>query len=681
MKKTKSRIMGALLLTALTLTGCQKERNPSSSTISSVNSETSSLVSTASSVSSSEIQGDSSLSVAIGDLYQGYYASITAWENGEDLKRQLHSLISNNIVYQPYNSNWEVNSLADQSQTNFDKVEQVYSKEEILKTETNYNGKGWQKEHAFCQSLMDHYVSGKTINVAMDGSVKVQSADLNESGFLFRFQGEEIVVSAVQCNEDGVETPSKYTIANGNLLKNGEVFCALSSVSGMNVFSDGNGGEEIRLLRDGEEEVSLGKLSVLTFSRSEEGSKGGIASDYHNLFASFYSGNTARGNKELGSATGTITSRGDDYKADTVHFEPSDTDKGLLSRAILYMDTCYADIRIEEGNFSMNDVLLNGYGIHGNRSELISWASSFGVDVHEYQHNEVVYSYQSNRNPYVDFPLFVDYVYGSKKDQAGTIEDVIASASFLQLKMNERVYRNMAVEGVKYEYKVGEAFSREDIAHTYTVYTDLSKEETDGESLSFSLNDGYIFTEEDVGVKEVIVGDGRTSVSYSITVSPESANKDFEYVYSFIKDGKADSALLQGLSSTNPLEVSMDALTFRFSMENGARGTGNKDKGVAFGNGTTPAGSVTIESLEPVQIDGLTKVKEVQVNSSNASGGTYLLQVYVGETLIGQASGGNTTAQVFSFACETPVEGNLKIVFSGITKTLYLKEISVDFTD
>lgn len=116
-------------------------------------------------------------------------------------------------------------------------------------------------------------------------------------------------------------------------------------------------------------------------------------------------------------------------------------------------------------------------------------------------------------------------------------------------------------------------------------------------------------------------------------------------------------------------------------MESGARGTGNKDKGVAFGSGTAPAGTVVIESLNAIRIGELSKIKEVQINASSASGGTYLLQVYVGDVLLGEVTSGNTTAQVFFFPCETPVEGKLKIVFSGLTKTLYLKEISIDLTD
>ena len=84
----------------------------------------------------SEESSSSNVNVNLNTIYGGYYASISSWTNGEDLKNQLQELISSNITPVKYNSNWEVNALTDQSQTNFDIVEQVYSTDEIFKTST-----------------------------------------------------------------------------------------------------------------------------------------------------------------------------------------------------------------------------------------------------------------------------------------------------------------------------------------------------------------------------------------------------------------------------------------------------------------------------------------------------------------------------------------------------------------
>ena len=67
----------------------------------------------------------------------------------------------------------------------------------------------------------------------------------------------------------------------------------------------------------------------------------GRATDFHNLFAANFSGNTSRGNKNFGYADPNAEDgsylEGGDYKSDSKNFEPSNTDKGKVSRAIFYM--------------------------------------------------------------------------------------------------------------------------------------------------------------------------------------------------------------------------------------------------------------------------------------------------------------------------------------------------------
>ena len=71
----------------------------------------------------------------------------------------------------------------------------------------------------------------------------------------------------------------------------------------------------------------------------------GRATDFHNLFAAGNSGNASRGNKNFGIANknaedGSYQDKGA-YSFDSKNFEPSNEDKGLLSRAIMYMSVMY----------------------------------------------------------------------------------------------------------------------------------------------------------------------------------------------------------------------------------------------------------------------------------------------------------------------------------------------------
>ena len=85
-------------------------------------------------------------------FYQGYYQDLTDWQNGEELKNKLFSLIRTG--YKPLSyvtPNYESNIKADHAYYDYEYLDVVYSHDDVYKSETN---KGWQREHAFCASLM-----------------------------------------------------------------------------------------------------------------------------------------------------------------------------------------------------------------------------------------------------------------------------------------------------------------------------------------------------------------------------------------------------------------------------------------------------------------------------------------------------------------------------------------------
>ncbi len=44
---------------------------------------------------------------------------------------------------------------------------------------------------------------------------------------------------------------------------------------------------------------------------------------------------------------------------------------------------------------------------------LLSWHESDPVDDFELNRNDVIYSYQFNRNPFIDYPHFVEMIFGN----------------------------------------------------------------------------------------------------------------------------------------------------------------------------------------------------------------------------------------------------------------------------
>ena len=646
---------------------------------SNTSSSTSSTISTSSSSSTSSILEP----VDINSYYEGYYSSLSSWENGNDLKEQLKNIISKNIVYTPYSSTWSVLQKADQSQTNFDKVETVYSSLEQLKSDTysSSNTKGWQKEHAFCQSLMGHYVNTTTTQLKLDETYKIDNVKIVNNGFVVTYTNGMVsddVYSLAFTYEDKnaviIISNDKVSIYESSdtktPLSNVEPLFTMDVASFTSIYAREN---NLVLVNKEEEQLLLNPTHV-TYKFKGEGGSGGTSSDWHNLFASNNSGNGSRGNKNLG-VVASPTSTSQDYKYDTKVFEPSDEDKGQLARGILYMDTMYEDLLLEEEYVELSKVLSSDIGRHGNSSSIIDWALSFDVDEHEYQHNDVVYGIQYNRNPYIDFPALVDFVYGSKKDEPGSVEDIIATSTQDKLNTDEAIYKNIALEGVQYTYEIGDKFSIDDIDYIYTTYTDFSYIEVEDRSKIISnVEENYEFNQ--VGTYDITLSDGTTNVTYQIDVVDKDPTLDCDVSFSSYVNGKnVGKTKFNGLTSSNPLtNVDLGGIYYNASINVGKMGTSSSSKGVAFGSNAAPVETLTLETMETVE----RTISKIYINASMSSSKTALLSIYIGDKLVGNATL-DSSPHLYEFENISSYEGKLKIEFTSVNGTLYLMQIAFKY--
>ena len=125
---------------------------------------------------------------------------------------------------------------------------------------------------------------------------------------------------------------------------------------------------------------------------SVENSTIGVGSDLQNLKPANPSVNSSRGNKYYDNATTSVS------------YEPRDEVKGDLARILLYMWTMYDYLELVDTNPSTYEMAL--------LTVLLSWHETDPVDDFERNRNEVIYSYQNNRNPYIDYPEFVELIWG-----------------------------------------------------------------------------------------------------------------------------------------------------------------------------------------------------------------------------------------------------------------------------
>lgn len=417
-----------------------------------------------------------------------YYSSIETWENGQDLKDKLEALLNkSDVTLLKYD--WEVNKDADESESNLDKVAQLYSSLEDLKINTKRNGQGWDKEHAWAKTLM--------------AASSQEASDLTKK-------------------------PSRAT-------------------------------------------------------------------DYHNLFPAATAGNNSRGNKNFGNvdpndpSTNIITA---DYRSNPEVFEPLSTeDKGIVSRALFYMATRYAT---SNGLTLREDVCTTGEYCHGNLSDMLEWNQN-AVTRHEYKHNEVVYGYQNDRNPYVDYPELADYVFGSKQNEAGRLSDLTPSIVSLAIKDHEQEVHHYAFKNVKYTYEIGETFDNSEI-EVYAVKNDTTTELVESAHVTTSIANGTKFEQEET--RTVTVSYNGTQIgSYALQVKVVDVVREATYNHYFnrAEDFVGNGADLADAGKT--FTYDFGGVTWTMYRKAGRIYQQNATKGTQFGSNSASSTNAPCELI------------------------------------------------------------------------------------
>lgn len=98
-------------------------------------------------------------------------------------------------------------------------------------------------------------------------------------------------------------------------------------------------------------------------------------------------------------------------------FEPDDEYKGDLARSYFYMAAAYNDLvsgwRSGNGSAVFDG---NSYPVFTSWTQalLLKWARQDQVSEKESNRNEAIYAHQHNRNPFIDHPELIEYIWGEK---------------------------------------------------------------------------------------------------------------------------------------------------------------------------------------------------------------------------------------------------------------------------
>lgn len=151
--------------------------------------------------------------------------------------------------------------------------------------------------------------------------------------------------------------------------------------------------------------------------------------DLNHLYPSDGEANLAKNNHPLGevetaSYSNGVTKVGTPKKGqgggDGSVFEPADQYKGDFARTYFYMATCYQDYRWKYTYMVNNSdwKTLNTWAI----DLLLKWSRNDPVSDKETTRNDAVYRVQNNRNPFIDHPELVEYIWGDKQDQVFNVD-------------------------------------------------------------------------------------------------------------------------------------------------------------------------------------------------------------------------------------------------------------------
>ena len=234
-------------------------------------------------------------------------------------------------------------------------------------------------------------------------------------------------------------------------------------------------------------------------SHGDFGTSAGPGTDGHHLRATDARENSTRGSRDFGN--------------DSPGYTPPKSARGDVARMIFYMATRWemtVDDQCKESESAAR---------HGKLSHLLQWHEEDPVDPYEVRRNNVIFGFQNNRNPFVDHPELVQYIFGEAKDIAwnggiGTEPSKItisgALADFEMVKFGE--------ESSVQTFSISANDLVEDVAITAPQHFLLSTDALNySSSLSLPLSSGSL-AETTISVKFVPESAVNTDISGSIQI-------------------------------------------------------------------------------------------------------------------------------------------------------------------
>ena len=159
--------------------------------------------------------------------------------------------------------------------------------------------------------------------------------------------------------------------------------------------------------------------------------------DLFNLMPSDSKANSSKGNYGMGIVTNASYDNGcikvGDGSEGFKVWQPSKEWEGDFSRGYMYMATAYQDYTWDNTNAAKNSLVQGDYPTLKEWAYklYIKWAKEDPVNEIEVKRNNAVYKIQGNRNPFIDFPNLMEYIWGDSVNYAFDPAKTITSEKYI----------------------------------------------------------------------------------------------------------------------------------------------------------------------------------------------------------------------------------------------------------
>lgn len=177
-------------------------------------------------------------------------------------------------------------------------------------------------------------------------------------------------------------------------------------------------------------------------SHGDFGNTPPCGTDAHMIRPTDASVNSDRGNKDFDEGGQQHSEATGCYYTEYT-WEPRDAVKGDVARIILYMDVRYEGTSGELDLTAVDAVNTSPAPQHGRLSTLLEWHEQDPPDAFEINRNNVVYSYQDNRNPFIDHPEFVANIWDPT---ASVVEQIRLDVGFFPNPVKDMLHISLQAE-------------------------------------------------------------------------------------------------------------------------------------------------------------------------------------------------------------------------------------------